>query len=130
MSNLSWQKVRSSILWILAIAAVLAYASFARAVETAENYNNLSLVRAGDLIGFSLVAALFAVLSLVLKGNDARSVNLVGGVVMAVIALLSLVDGITVHFAGAYNLVLALAVILLASIVWFAYRTPKIQTPK
>ena len=128
MDQLTWQNVRSSVLWGLAIVAIFAYASFARIVETAENFNNLSLVLPKDLAGFSLVALLFAFLSLVLKGNNNRTVNLIAGAVMAIGALAALIDGITVHFAGVYNLMLAAAVLLLASVWWFALKTPKSQT--
>ncbi|XUW99823.1 MAG: hypothetical protein TUN42_07985 [Dehalogenimonas sp.] len=91
MEKLNRRYLRSTILWIVGILAVLLYAALAT-VETAENHNNLALVRAADLIGYSLVALLFAFLSLVLKGNNNRTVNIVAGAIFAVITLIAFID--------------------------------------
>ena len=124
MEQLNWLNVRNSVLWLLGLVCVLAYASFAT-IETAENYNNLSLVLPRDLVGYSLVAVLFAFLSLVLKGNINRLVNIIAGWVFAIGTLAAFIDGITVNVRGIYNWMLVAAVVLFAFIIWFAYRMPK-----
>ena len=125
MENLNWQHVRFSVLWVAAVVAVFIYSSFAASVETSENFNNLSLVVPADLVGFLLAALLFALLSLLLKGRFNRLLNLIAGAVMAIGALAVLIDGVTVHFTGVYNLMMVAAVILLASIWWLALRAPR-----
>ncbi|APV44828.1 hypothetical protein Dform_01506 [Dehalogenimonas formicexedens] len=124
MEKLSSGYLRNTVLWIVGLLAVLAYAALARG-ETAENYNNLSLVRAEDLIGYSLVVLLFVVLSMVLKGNTNRTVNLVAGAILAVITLIAFIDSFTVNPSGIYNPVLFSAAVVYSLIFWFALRSPK-----
>ncbi|PPD57442.1 hypothetical protein [Dehalogenimonas etheniformans] len=124
MEKLNRRYLRTTILWIVGILAVLLYAALAT-VETAENYNNLALVRAGDLIGYSLVALLFALLSFVLKGNNNRTINIVAGAIFTVITLIAFIDSFTVNMSGIYNPVLFAAVLVYGVIFWFALKTPK-----
>ncbi len=122
----SRQNLRTTILWVLALAAFLAYAFLAKALETnAEDLNNLALLKTSDIVGYSVVALFFAVLALVLKGNTHRFVNMIAGGVFAVIALLAFIDSFTVNMQGIYNLLLAVAVVLYGLIWWFALKTPK-----
>lgn len=128
MGQLSWQNLRSSILWVLAIAAFLAYAFLAAAVETDENFNNLALVKTGDMVGYTLVALFFAILSLVLKGGNKRSVNMIAGGVFAIVTLIAFIDSFTVNVKGIYNPLLAASVILYGFIWGFALKTPKTRS--
>jgi hypothetical protein len=111
----------------LAIVALFAYSAFAEN-EPPENLSNLSLVRDQDLANTSLIMMAFAVLSLMLPGSANRLTNIIAGLVFSLIALIVLVDGLDVHLRGTYNLMMGADTVIMILIVWFAYKTPRLQT--
>ena len=68
MENLTLNRTRVSVLWLLAMISLFGYATLA-ANEVPENFNNLSLVSDQDVASVSVVLMVFAFLSLTLKGS-------------------------------------------------------------
>jgi hypothetical protein len=126
MQDANFYRLRISLLWVLAIVALFAYATFA-ADEEPSNLANLSLVHDQDLVNTSLIMMVFAFLSLALSGPLNRLTNIIAGSVFSILLLIVLIDGATVNPSGDYNLMTGAAVALLGAIVWFAYRMPRRQ---
>jgi len=119
---------RVSVLWLLAIAAFLGYATIARVSEVPANLSNLSLVTDQEVALVSVVLIIFASLSLILRGSANRLTNMIAGSVLGLGALMVLVDGVDVNLYGLYNPIMGAMVISMVLVVWFAYRMPKLQT--
>jgi len=119
-------KTRISVLWLLAIVALFAYATFA-GNEVPSILANLSLVNDQEVANILLVLMVLAFLSLTLKGSTNRWTNIIGGSAFGLAALIILIDGVTQNLYGTCNLMMGANVIIMVLVVWFAYKMPRSQ---
>ncbi len=96
--------------------------------EVPPNLSNLSLVTNQEVANVSLVMMALAFLSLTLRGPTNRWTNIIGGSVIGLGTIIALIDGLAVNFYGVYNLMIGAVVVMMVSVVWFAYRIPRPQT--
>ena len=126
MENLTLNRTRVSVLWLLAMISLFGYATLA-ANEVPENFNNLSLVTDQDVASVSVVLVVFAFLSLTLKGSANRWTNTIAGSILGIGTLAAFIDGVTVNLYGIYNPLMGAVFVSMSLVVWFAYKTPKSQ---
>lgn len=120
MQDLSY-KVRISTLWLLFMVGFFAY----RTLALSEDAPEVSLQADDQFATYLLVAMGFAFLSLVLPSRLDRLTNIIGGSVFGVAQMAMFADGITGYPEAIFNLMTGATVVILASIVWLAYRWPK-----
>ncbi|HEX6300582.1 MAG TPA: hypothetical protein VF148_08980 [Acidimicrobiia bacterium] len=120
MQDLSY-KVRISTLWLLQVVAFFAY----RTIAVSEGATEVSLLSNEDFASYLLVAMGFAFLSLVLPSRLDRLTNLIAGTIFGVLQAIMLADGITAYPTAVFNLMTGATVVVMAAVVWFAYRWPK-----
>lgn len=113
-------KVRISALWLLHIVAFFAY----RTLALNEGATEVSVLEAGDFAAYLLVAMGFAFLSLVLNGRLNRLTNLIAGGIFLILQLIMLVDGVLGSPSSPFNWMTGATVVMMASVVWFAFRWP------
>ena len=114
-------KVRMSTLWLLQGVAFFAY----RTIAVSEGATEVSLLSNEDFASYLLVAMGFAFLSLVLPSRLDRLTNLIAGTIFGVIQAIMLADGLTAYPTAVFNLMTGATVVVMAAVVWFAYRWPK-----
>ena len=114
-------KVRISILWVMHMVAFFAY----RTIALDEGATEVSVLSNGELATVSLLLMLFAFLSLIVKSGYNRLMNLIAGVVFAVLQLAVLADGLTGYPTAAFNLMAGAAVVTMVAVVWLAAKWPK-----
>ena len=127
MLELTKHSKRIGVLWVLGILAFLGYAYFG-INEIPVYRSNISLVSSQEIATVSILLIIFAVLSLILKDSLNRSLNIIGGSVLGLGFLATLVDGMDVNLSGIYNVMMGVEVIIMIIIIRFAYRMPKTQT--
>jgi len=127
MVELTQNKKRIVILWVLGILVFFGYAYFG-INEIPVYRSNISLVSSQEIATVLIILIIFAVLSLILKGSTNRSMNIIVGSVFGLGFLAALVDGTDVNLYGIYNVMMGIEVIIMISIIVFAYRMPKTQT--
>lgn len=120
MQDLSY-KVRISTLWLLQVVAFFAY----RTIAVSEGATEVSLLSNEDFASYLLVAMGFAILSLVLPSRLDRLTNLIAGTIFGVLQAIMLADGLTAYPTAVFNLMTGATVVVMAAVVWFAYRWPK-----
>lgn len=120
MHQLSY-KVRISILWLLAIVGFFAY----RTLAVSEGATEVSVLGNDDFATYLLVAMGLAFLSLVLPSRLDRLTNIIAGSIFGVAQAIMFVDGITAYPVATFNLMTGATVVIMASIILFAYRWPK-----
>ena len=123
MQDLSY-KIRISTLWILFMVGFFAY----RTLVLSEVAPEVSLQANDDFATYLLVAMGFAFLALMLPSRLDRLTNIIAGSVLGVAQVAMFADGITGYPGATFNLMTAATVVILASIVWLAYRWPKEDT--
>lgn len=119
MQDLSY-KVRISTLWLLFMVGFFAY----RTLALSEDAPEVSLQADVQFATYLLVAMGLAFLSLVLPSRLDRLTNVIGGLVFGVAQVAMFADGITGYPAAVFNLMTGATLVILASIVWLAYRWP------
>jgi len=127
MVELTQNKKRIVILWVLGILVFFGYAYFG-INEIPVYRSNISLVSSQEIATVLIILIIFAVLSLILKGSTNRSMNIIVGSVFGLGFLAALVDGTDVNLYGIYNVMMGIEVIIMIIIIVFAYRMPKTQT--
>ena len=120
MQDLSY-KVRISTLWLLFMVGFFAYRTLALSEEAPE----VSLRADDEFATYLLVAMGFAFLSLVLPSRLDRLTNIIAGSVFGVAQVAMFIDGITGYPEANFNLMTGATVVIMASIIWLAYRWPK-----
>lgn len=123
MQDLSY-KVRISTLWLLFMVGFFAY----RTLVLSEVAPEVSLQANDEFATYLLVAMGFAFLSLVLPSRLDRLTNIIAGSVFGVAQVAMFADGITGYPEATFNMMTAATVVILASIVWLAYRWPREAT--
>jgi hypothetical protein len=120
MQDLSY-KVRISTLWLLFAVGFFAY----RTLAISEVAPEVSLQANDEFATYLLVAMGFAFLSLVLPSRLDRLTNIIAGSIFGVAQVAMFADGITGYPEATFNLMTGATVVIVASIIWFAYRWPK-----
>ncbi len=120
MEELSY-RIRISVLWMLHMVAFFAYRTFA----VSDGATEVSVLGNNDLALYLLGMMIFTFLTLILKGGNNRLMNIIGGSIMGVAQVIMLVDGITGYPTASFNWMTGATIVILASIVWFAFRWPK-----
>ena len=120
MQDLSY-KVRISTLWLLFMVGFFAYRTLALSEEAPE----VSLRADDEFATYLLVAMGFAFLSLVLPSRLDRLTTIIAGSVFGVAQVAMFIDGITGYPEANFNLMTGATVVIMASIIWLAYRWPK-----
>lgn len=120
MDELSY-KVRISALWLLHIIGFFAY----RTLALSENAIEVSVLGNDDFATYQLVAMAFAFLSLTLPSRLNRSTNIIAGAILGVLQLIMLIDGVVGSPSATFNLMTGATVVIMASVIWFAYKWPK-----
>jgi hypothetical protein len=113
-------KVRMSLLWVLAMVAFFAYRTLAVNAGAGE----VSLLGDQDFASYLLVMMVFAFLSVTLGGRLNRLTNIVAGAIFTVAQVIMLIDGLVGYPSETFNLMTAVTVVAMASVVWFALRWP------
>ena len=124
MEELSY-KIRISVLWVLHIVAFFAYRTFA----VSDGATEVSVLGNNDLASYLLGMMVFTFLTLILKRQNNRLMNIIGGSIMGVAQVIMIVDGLIGYPTASFNWMTGATIVILASIVWFAVRWPKQQTP-
>ena len=124
MDDLNYNHARITFLWILAIIAFFGYTNLA-SHEIPSILSNISLVTDQEVASITIVMIALAFLSLILKGSTNRLTNIIGGSVVGLGTFIVLIDAVTVNLYGFYNLMMLAVVIIMVSIIWFAYKLPK-----
>jgi hypothetical protein len=127
MEDLTLNKTRISLLWLLAVVGLFGYATIASHEANPEFLSNISLVTDQEVATLSVVLMIFAVLSLTLKGSTNRLTNIIAGSIVGIGTFIALVDAVTVNPYGYYNLMMGAVVASMVLIVWLAYKIPQIQ---
>ncbi len=120
MEELSY-RIRISVLWMLHMVTFFAYRTFA----VSDGATEVSVLGNNDLALYLLGMMIFTFLTLILKGGNNRLMNIIGGSIMGVAQVIMLVDGITGYPTASFNWMTGATIVILASIVWFAFRWPK-----
>jgi len=124
MEELSY-KIRISVLWVLHIVTFFAYRTFA----VSDGATEVSVLGNNDLASYLLGMMVFTFLTLILKRQNNRLMNIIGGSIMGVAQVIMIVDGLIGYPTASFNWMTGATIVILASIVWFAVRWPKQQTP-
>jgi predicted membrane channel-forming protein YqfA (hemolysin III family) len=120
MGDLSY-KVRISVLWLLEIVAFFTY----RTLAVSEGAEEVSVLGNTDFATYLLVAMSFAFLSLVLPSGLSRLMNIIAGSIFGIIQVIMLVDGMTGYRLATFNLLTGATIVVMAAVVWFAWRWPE-----
>ena len=116
-------KLRIAMLWVMHMIAFFAY----RTIAIDQGATEASLLSNGELATVLLLLMLFAFLSLIVKSGYNRLMNLIAGVVFAVLQLVVLADGLTAYPTAVFNLMTGAAVVTMVAVVWLAAKWPKKQ---
>jgi hypothetical protein len=110
-------------LWILYLVGYIIY----RTMASGENAYNVSLLSTREFITIIAILLVITVLSLILKGWIFRSLTIIGGIIFLVVQIIMFVDGITSYPSSAFNIATGATVVILAALVWMAFRLPREQ---
>jgi hypothetical protein len=116
-----WKRYRFPALWILYIAGYIIY----RTMANGEGATNVSLLSTKEFITILAILAVVTILSLILKGQIFRSFSIIGGIIFLVGQVIMFVDGITSYPSALFNIPTGATIVVLAALVWFAFRLPK-----
>jgi hypothetical protein len=116
-----WNRFKFPALWILYIIGYIVY----RTMANADDAYNVSLLSTGEFITIIVILAVIAILSAILKGRIFRSLNIIAGIIFLAIQVIMFVDGITAYPSSLFNIPTGVTVVVLAALVWFAFRLPK-----
>ena len=119
-------KIRISVFWVLHIVAFFAYRTFA----VSDGATEVSVLGNNDLASYLLGMMVFTFLTLILKRQNNRLMNIIGGSIMGVAQVIMIVDGLIGYPTASFNWMTGATIVILASIVWFAVKWPKHQTSK
>jgi hypothetical protein len=119
MQDLAY-KVRISTLWLLHIVAFFVY----RTLALSEGATEVSVLASDEFATYLLVALGFAYLSLVLPSRLDRLANIIAGAIFGVAQVAMFADGITAYPDASFNLMTGATVVIIASIIWLAFRWP------
>jgi|WetSurMetagenome_2_1015567.scaffolds.fasta_scaffold00449_8 hypothetical protein len=122
MEELSY-KIRISVLWVLHMLAFFAYRTFA----VSDGATEVSMLKNNDLAPYLLGMMVFTILTLILKGRNNRLMNIIGSSIIGVTQVIMLVDGMIGYPTASFNWMTGATIVILALIVWFAFRWPKQQ---
>ncbi len=114
-------KLKFTILWLLGAAAFVVY----RTIAINQKAADASLLQKDELIYYLGILILFALLSLILKGNANRKTNIIAGICIGVVQMIVFIDGIVGYPSAMFNLITVFSILIMGLIVWFAYRWPK-----
>jgi hypothetical protein len=116
-----WKRSRFPALWILYIIGYIIY----RTMANADGATNVSLLSTSEFITILVILAVVTILSLILKGQIFRSLTIIGGIIFLAVQVIMFVDGITSYPSALFNIPTGATVVVLAALVWFAFRLPK-----
>lgn len=85
----------------------------------------VSVLGNDDFATYVLIAMGFAYLALILPSRLDRLTNIIAAAIFGVLQAIMLVDGITAYPDATFNLMTGATVLIMASIVWLAFRWPK-----
>ena len=114
-------RIRISVLWVLHMIAFFAYRTFA----VSDGATEVSVLSNSDLALYLLGMMVFTFLTLMLKGRNNRLMNIIGASIIGVAQVIMLVDGLVGYPSASFNWMTGATIVILASIVWLAYRWPK-----
>ena len=99
LSDLNFDKLRISVLWLLAIAAFFGFVTLVKD-EVPAILSNISLHSSQEVGSLSAVLMLFTVLSLILKGSINRWTNIIAGTIIGIGTFIAFVDAVTENLYG------------------------------
>jgi hypothetical protein len=117
----SMKKFLFPALWILDIIGFAIY----RTLAFNENAYNVSLTSIGEFMTIIAILAVITLLAVVLKGPLFRLLNIIAGIIFLVIQIIMFVDGITSYPSATFNIATGATIVVLATLVIFAFRLPK-----
>ncbi len=121
MVEVSVYKTRISVLWLLTMVAYFAYGIFA----TNEGAATMTVAIDQTFAVALLILGAMAYLSLSLGDRANRFLNVGAGAVVGLLEFIVLLQGIQTNAFGTYNFATAAKVVMMAAVVWLAYRWPK-----
>lgn len=118
-------KIKFTALWLLAGGSFLIYKSMA----LKENAYNASLLTEEEFT-YPFVFAIFAILALLLKGNWHRKTNIIAGFIVGGVQIIVFIDGITSYPSSPFNILTIVSILILALLVFLAFKLPKQEETK